>query len=299
MIGHVPSETNARTFSDYLYVQGIENQIEPERGGSVAIWVHNEDEVEKARALLQTFSRDPHASVFLQAVDWAAKQRKKTADAEKAAARRTFDASDLFGGQLIWGMGRLTASLIVISVGLWLAMFFSKDESIRNFLRIDDFDVGGGAANRWQHGLVKVRQGEVWRLITPIFMHDLQNVLHLFFNMMCLRFFGTAIELRRGWKYMLTLVLLTGVVSNLVQYFWEGPAFCGMSGVVYGLFGYIWMKSQFDPRSGFLLHPTNVAIMLIWLLFGFTKILPIANGAHAAGLLTGMAWGLVSIYAKR
>jgi hypothetical protein len=52
MIGHLPSETNARTFSDYLYVQGIENQIEPDHGGPVAIWVHNEDEVEKARQLL-------------------------------------------------------------------------------------------------------------------------------------------------------------------------------------------------------------------------------------------------------
>ena len=114
-----------------------------------------------------------------------------------------------------------------------------------------------------------------------------------------LRLFGTAIELRHGWKYLLALVLVTGVISNLGQYYWEGPLFLGMSGVIYGLFGYIWMKSQFDPRSGFFLHPTNVAIMLIWLALGFTKIMPIANGAHTAGLVTGVAWGLISIAVKR
>src|SRR5262245_34316987 len=136
MIGHVPSETSARTFSDYLYVQGIENQIEPERGGTVAIWVHNEDEVEKAHALLQAFSRDPHASVFLQAVDLAAKRRKDTAHAEKAAAKRTFDANDLFGSQLIWGMGRLTAGLVIISVALWIVMAFSQDKTTFGVLLI-------------------------------------------------------------------------------------------------------------------------------------------------------------------
>ncbi|MCI0535774.1 MAG: hypothetical protein L0Z50_11170, partial [Verrucomicrobiales bacterium] len=157
MIGHIPSETNARTFSDYLYVQGIENQIESERGGTVAVWVHNEDEVEKARALLQTFARDPQASVFLQAVDRAARQRKAMAEAQKASAKRTFDANDLFGERLIWGMGRLTAGLIAVSVVLWLGMIFSNDRPVFRPLFIDDFDVGGGPLNRWRHGLVAIR----------------------------------------------------------------------------------------------------------------------------------------------
>lgn len=299
MIGHIPSETNARTFSDYLYVQGIENQIESERGGTVAVWVHNEDEVEKARALLQTFARDPQASVFLQAVDRAARQRKAMAEAQKASAKRTFDANDLFGERLIWGMGRLTAGLIAVSVVLWLGMIFSNDRPVFRPLFIDDFDVGGGPLNRWRHGLVAIREGQVWRLITPIFMHDPHNFLHILFNMLWLRSLGTAIELRRGSKYLLALVLVIGVVSNLAQYFWEGPAFFGMSGVVYGLFGYVWVKSHLDPRSGFFMHPSNVAIMLIWLVLGFTNIMPIANGAHAAGLVAGMVWGLISAYLRR
>jgi GlpG protein len=196
-------------------------------------------------------------------------------------------------------MGRLTASLIFMSVALWVVMFFSNDKTHFRILFIDNFDVGGGALNRWKHGLVAVREGQVWRLITPIFMHDLHNFLHILFNMLWLRSLGTAIEMRGGWKYLLTMVLVTGVVSNLAQYFWAGPAFFGMSGVVYGLFGYIWIKTQLDPHSGFFLHPTNVAIMLIWLALGFTNIMPIANGAHAAGLVTGVAWGAIASYARR
>jgi len=34
MIGHVSGEGNARAFSDYLYVQGIENKVEAEKDGS-------------------------------------------------------------------------------------------------------------------------------------------------------------------------------------------------------------------------------------------------------------------------
>jgi GlpG protein len=299
MIGHVVNEAHARTFSDYLYVQGIENQIEPDRGGPFAIWVHNEDEVEKARGLLHSFARDPQSSVFRQAADLAAKQRKENAVAEKAAAKRTFDANDLFGSRLIWGMGRLTAGLVAVSVVIWLGMVIMEDKRIFRYLFIDDFDVGGGFSNRWRHGLVAIKQGQIWRLVTPIFMHDVHSFLHILFNMMCLRFFGTAIELRRSWKYLLAMVLVIGAVSNLAQYLWDGPAFYGMSGVVYGLFGFIWMKSQFHPESGFFVHPTNVAILLIWLVLGFTKILPIANAAHTAGLLAGMAWGLISSYARR
>ena len=45
------------------------------------------------------------------------------------------------------------------------------------------------------------------------------------------------------------LVLVIAALSNLGQYFVSGPNFCGISGVVYGLFGYIWMKGRFDPAS--------------------------------------------------
>jgi GlpG protein len=170
-------------------------------------------------------------------------------------------------------------------------MFFQR-QTIRIFC-YRYFDVGGGALNRWKHGWS--RFGRDWRLITPIFMHDLQISLHLF-NMLWLRFWAP--QSRCAEDEILLAMVFSQAWCQLGPVLWAGPAFW-MSGVVYGLFGYIWMKTQLDPHSGFFLHPTNVAIMLIWLALGFTNIMPIANGAHAAGLVTGVAWGTIASYARR
>jgi GlpG protein len=91
------------------------------------------------------------------------------------------------------------------------------------------------------------------------------------------------------------LVVVIGVASNLAQYWVGGPFFSGMSGVVYGLLGYIWMKGKFDPTSGLYLHPHTVAMMLIWFLVCLMGWVPnIANMAHAAGLGLGVLWGLLT-----
>jgi GlpG protein len=135
-----------------------------------------------------------------------------------------------------------------------------------------------------------VRQGEIWRLVTPIFLHF--NVLHLLFNMMMLREFGSFIERRFGSAQLGLLVLGTAVLSNLGQMLWEGPNFGGMSGVDYGLLGFLWIRGKYDPRAGFELNPGSVKMMLIWLVLCYTGLMgSIANMAHTVGLLTGMAWG--------
>ena len=74
-----------------------------------------------------------------------------------------------------------------------------------------------------------------------------------------------------------------------------GPVFGGMSGVVYGLLGYVWIRGKFDPGSGLYLHSYTVTMMIIWFVACLTGVLgPIANTAHAAGLVMGMAWGYLS-----
>ena len=69
-----------------------------------------------------------------------------------------------------------------------------------------------------------------------------------------------------------------------------------MSGVVYGLFGFVWVKSIVDPQFGFRIPQSSIIIMMVWL-FGcmFAEQLGIgifptnvANWAHGIGLLVGM-----------
>lgn len=292
MIGQIKSEQEAHALHDYLYAHGVGNQVEADRAGLWDVWVHGEEEVERARALMEAFLRNPKAPEVLAAAEKAQKQRKEAAAAQEAAVKRMFDAEDLFDMRLVFGMGRLTACLVFLCAGIWLLSQMPEIRKPLGKLFITQIQTGNSPAHRILNGLVEVRRGEIWRLVTPIFLHF--HVLHILFNMLWLKDLGTFIEMKRGWRYLLLQVLAIGVISNLGQYYMAGPAFGGMSGVVYGLLGFIWMKGKFDPGSGFFLHPTTVTMMLIWLCFGFTGIMPIANGAHTVGLAAGMAWGLIS-----
>jgi GlpG protein len=74
-----------------------------------------------------------------------------------------------------------------------------------------------------------------------------------------------------------------------------GPFFGGMSGVVYGLVGYVWMKGKYDPAAGLFLHPWTVIMVILWFFVCLTGYVgTIANAAHAAGLVLGVAWGYLS-----
>ena len=131
--------------------------------------------------------------------------------------------------------------------------------------------------------------------MTPIFIHF--GILHLLFNMMWLYQLGSLIEARQGSGQLLVIVIATGIFSNLAQYLMDGPQFGGMSGVVYALAGYVWMRGKYDRASGLFLHQQSVTILLVWLVVCFTNVLgPVANYAHLGGLVSGMAIGRVSAY---
>ena len=70
-----------------------------------------------------------------------------------------------------------------------------------------------------------------------------------------------------------------------------------MSGVVYGLLGYIWIRNRVSPRPILSLPGGLLGFMLIWLLAGMSGFMEllmgvnIANAAHAIGLISGMVLG--------
>jgi GlpG protein len=294
MIGHLATETSARTFGDFLYVQGIENRIENQQEEGWAIWVNDEDKLEGAASLLAAFRANPADPKFQAQARSATGLRAEEEKKQETYRQRLRDRRHLFRPLAAYGFGPLTFVLIVISVIVFFVSRFGTEPQRVMALAITNYSFDDTAGLPWDNTLPEIRHGEVWRLITPIFIHF--QVLHILFNMLWLRDLGSMIEGRQSSTYLLLLVLVIAAGSNLAQfYFGHNPFFGGMSGVVYGLLGYIWIRGKFDPASGLFLHPSTVTMMLIWLVLCFTNILgPIANYAHLGGLLMGGVWGYLS-----
>ncbi len=184
----------------------------------------------------------------------------------------------------------LTIAMIALCVLVALVSSLGASFEVLRFLFI---------ATPGSDGLEEIGNLQWWRLITPIFIHF--GPLHLLFNMMWLWDLGKMIESARTPWFLGAFTLAVGVLSNLAQYLFTGVVtFGGMSGVVYGLLGYVWMQGKYNPRFGYVLHPHIVAMMLVWFVLCWTGLLgPIANWAHSAGLLIGVAWGFLDRGGRR
>ncbi len=296
LIGSIEGEQKAALFSDYLFVRGIENQVEQE-GARFEVWVLADEQMEEAATLLHQFISNPAAPEYAK-VSKLAREKEAQLEAEAAAAaERSFTSREVLQRdrhtQPYFTFLLLIASVLVaVLTGLG-----GETERIQPWV-ITQFEVVGNLI-QWQPGLPEVSQGEVWRLITPIFLHF--GVMHLVFNMLNLMTLGGMIERAMGFRFVLLFVLVTAVLSNLAEYGINlppfsrpAPNFGGMSGVVFALFGFAWMKSKFDFASGIFVHPNTVAMIMVWYFICFTGILPIANMAHTVGLLIGLLWGWLS-----
>jgi GlpG protein len=291
----------ARRLADYLLTLQIETRLEPEPGGW-ALWVCDEDRVEAARQELAAFTRNPADPRYAGAGRAAEVLRREEARVDQAYARKQVNLRDRLarpGGTL-----PLTWALIALSVVVGALTELGRRPASPVFQALTITPYEDALEGK---GLERIRHGEVWRLVTPIFLHF--GVWHLLFNMIMLHSLGGLMESRRGTWRLLLLVLVTAVLSNLAQYYLGGTywdraghrliprgsfAFGGMSGVVYGLFGYVWMKSRFEPGLGLWIDPSTVVILIGWFFLCMTGLVgPVANAAHAGGLITGLVLGVI------
>ena len=121
------------------------------------------------------------------------------------------------------------------------------------------------------------------------------GAIHLLFNMMWLWDLGRVLESRFRKRRFLLLVLGTSLAANVAQAFFGGPNFGGMSGVIYGLFGFVLLRQKFHPAGDVRLNPQTVPWMLLWLVICFTGAVgPVANAAHVAGLISGGVIGWIN-----
>lgn len=182
----------------------------------------------------------------------------------------------------------LAGALLVRLAPQWIHLFTFQDFTLQESgeLRL----AAAGTA---------LKQGEYWRLVTPVFLHF--GLIHIAFNALWLWEFGRRIERSTGHAGFLVLFLATATGSNAGQYLWHPDSlFGGLSGVVYGLMGYLWIRHRLAPHPLTQLPPGIVPLMLAWLVLCLLGVVDwfieggVANGAHVTGLLTGIAFGALA-----
>ena len=331
LIGEVENDQQAILFSAFLLVKGIESQIDPVVGEPCEVWVKDEDQFKEAHAELQKFLANPSDSKYSNSVRQAKiiarAEEKRRQTVQKKIVRTT-------NGQL---PRKRPLTIIMIAICAIVAVLTNfgeigfgenqvrpdakiyrllqfnytgppRSEEIANLARTKGLD-------NLNVRLASIKRGEIWRLVTTMFIH--LGVFHLVFNMVWFYQFGTLIEHRYGTLYFAAIILASAAISNLFQdcipmawggstpfYLSDTKVFMsgggGMSGVIYGLFGFVWMKSLYDRRANFRITQSTVVILMVWLFFCMIPMemraqigfgVPVGNWAHGIGLLVGMAIG--------
>jgi GlpG protein len=323
-VGTLPSQHEAQRFAAWLLAQRIEAHAEEENGGWV-VWVRDEDQLPQAREALAHFREHPGDSTYQGAERAAEAARRQDEQKRRQAQSNVVEMRGRWGNTP--GMPGKTrrSPLVMILIGLSaLAALLTSEDTMtrrprpqpgtiyRKLLFVDPSvaRTAEGDIDMW----ASIRQGEVWRLVTPILIH--YGLMHIVLNMIWLYSFGAAVEDRRGTMFMLLLVLALAVLSDVGQAVevglrGQGVRFGGMSGVGYGLFGYVAIKAKFDARERYFLSPGTTFMALLWFALcilrdvpPFSALLadaipPIANTAHGVGLAVGAAIAYAPLLARK
>ncbi len=285
-VAEFPGNEDLSGFSRFLHQQGVGHRV-TEEGGRLCLWVQGE---ETAQQLLQQLNRNPQWHLQFQSLP--------EPDRENLAAQTTAPGSMA----LALNVGRFPVTLGLIFLGMLGALLVWQDRSYQwlPLLTAQDFVVSGNRIGFYYLGDA-LRNGQVWRLISPIFLHF--GIFHILFNALWLWEFGRRIEPALGKGRYICMIALIAIASNLLQYWWQGPSlFGGLSGVLYGLLGFIWMRQRFYPGQLEPLLPSIIGFMLFWLVLCMTGAVnffisgQVANAAHLGGLIVGMLFGFAPIW---
>lgn len=293
-IGTLLTEPQAQRFAAYLITQGITAHAEAD-GDEFIVWVRDENQLDQAKDELQQFKLDPddrrYRGAEKQAGSLLMEEEKKRQQARK----------NVISMQGRWGHGAgrktpLVFVLIAVSVFATLWTSYGKSPRMQQWGFCDAIHRVNPSWNEksLSDSLIDIKNGQVWRLVSPIFVH--LDIMHLVFNMYWAYIFGTMIEHRRGTLRFALIVLACAILPNIAQAWVSGPWFAGMSGVGYGLFGYVWMKTLYDPAAGIHVRRGTIIMFIIWFFVCMTGwIGPIANTAHGAGLVVGVVIGYAPV----
>ncbi len=325
-IGSLDNETLAHRFCDYLVTLSIDAAADSDGDPDSPrwdIWIREEKDVEEARKQFVLFEQSPESESYkvkskADAIRNERVNHQQRKVAEQRKLQRTMPASR---GASMGGLGgpgmpgrqqRIPVVIGVIVLSVIASLFggfgqplqsldqskLTSQQSIDYALSFVDRRDYNESDGDW---FASVRKGEVWRFITPLFLHG--DPLHLAFNMIWIFLLGSAIERLHGSIFLVILLVISQLAGMMLQVSLPGaeslppilqavagsPFAIGASGAVYGLFGYLWIRPQMDLSYPIRMSQGNVMLMLAWLVLCMTGMFgPIANGAHLGGLIAGV-----------
>jgi GlpG protein len=351
LIGTLKNENEARRFINYLTSQGVGSNCEiafdPLSGHmSYHIWIHEEDKISSASADFEEFQRRPsdakfeasepepeipeeieelplrpephryksHLTSFILVICaflFFLNSMEETSLPQKAEPLLTpLQAKLMYDLPLAFEaaeQNNLSPEAIAQLESASQAPYFRGGYAwVVHKIKGEDPSKGEGSL------FIRLRQGEIWRLISPVVLHS--DFLHILFNMLWLWYLGRPIEQRIGPFRTLLLSIVAGVGSNTIQYLMTGPFFIGYSGIVTALAGFIWMRERKAPWEGYPLNKSTILFLLFFIgaifviqavsffiqIFSHYNFAPnIANTAHIAGALIGAFFGRFSYFAQR
>ena len=297
-------KSKTESFVAYLLTLDIHAHVEPNLAQDEwDIWIRDEDRLEIAKQEYTLFLASPEDAKYRQAIDQAKtilkEKKQKSSERQKNIHYPTSRVnSSLFGGSL----PPLTLTLIILCVFLGLVTEFSQPGSknwLGNFVKKQLMFVDMSLYLKSGDAAASLKNGELWRILTPAFLHG--SPIHLLFNMLSLASLGRLTERLEGIGRYALIILLIAIGSHLFQGLmptkWFGsPNFVGISGVIFGLLGYMGTKTTLRPDLGFQLPVQTYVMVAFILVLGFsggTKDLQLANLAHLGGLVAGVAIGFV------
>ncbi|QDV24428.1 rhomboid family intramembrane serine protease [Aureliella helgolandensis] len=309
-LGEIQGRKPAERFVAHLLTQGVATHIETlgqPADDHWEIWVRDEDRLDFASAELAHFQQNPldakYASAVAKASQLMAEKQKKRQQAAKNVHR--IDPSPR--SPMMGRGGRtppLTLTLILLCIFISVLSSFSNPApsnewgvATKNQLSfVDPQDAIESQGNP----AASIEKGEIWRIITPIFMHG--DPMHLALNLFGLFVFGRVLERLMGTPKFAIFVLLLAIIPNLLQGLappsWHGnPNFVGISGVVYGFLGYVWIRSTLNPRFAIRIPTPFVILAVGMILVGLSGAVPnwhYADLCHLGGLLVGGGLGYAS-----
>lgn len=276
-----------------------------EEGGQQQIWIHNLEQADVLAALFQQWqsgellhSNSVQTEDELAEQDSVAHQATQPQDTLQEPARKS--ALEVNSSQPLWVqvvqspatsitvlLGILGALLVASSNWAWVGLFTIQTVSADGMTPSQPF--------------LSIASGEIWCLLTPAWLHF--GVLHIVFNALWVWLLGRVVECRFGVVIYVLLFSLTAITANVLQYGISGNvAFGGLSGVVYGLFGFVAVRQWLSKGAEYYLPKSLYGFMAAWLVLGFAGVIDlfidggIANMAHAGGLLAGLILGGLSVF---